>query len=208
MRKKELVRFLKSSNLSDEATVVINHKLASGEEIEVPVRSLEQVGLNTGRRKLFLSNKQPKLSKMHKVDPNVMPINFGRFHKCIKCKEWLDEKRMKTEQCCVSNPKCYLEEYGDSWGVSFGMPNGEKGIDFENKAMAVECVFNYNFDKVISTSIPFHPEECCGCCDLYFSTIQQEIILICNECGSIRKAMFNDPEILDIYGVTLPLKTN
>ena len=101
--------------------------------------------------------------------------------------------------------RCYLEEYGDGWGVSFGRPNGEKGINFKRKEMAVECVERYNSGNVIQTPISFHVESCCGCCDFYFSRVLQEIVLVCNECGIARKALFNDSEVLSVYGATIAI---
>lgn len=58
---------------------------------------------------------------------------------------------------------------------------------------------------VLKTPIPFHNDECCGCCHFYFSVKHQEIVVECNECGEKRKALFNDTETLSIRGWTVPI---
>lgn len=76
-------------------------------------------------------------------------------------------------------------------------------IKFQGQDSAKEYADVRNDNKIIRTPIPFHNEECCGCADFYFSTLKQEIIVICNECGLKRKLMMNNDE-LSIIGPTLP----
>ena len=79
-------------------------------------------------------------------------------------------------------------------------------IKFQGSNYAEEYANALNNNKIICTPITFHSDDnCCGCADFYYSTEEQEIIAICNECGLKRKLMMNSDE-LSIIGATLPFE--
>jgi hypothetical protein len=56
--------------------------------------------------------------------------------------------------------------------------------------------------EVLQTPIVFHAHECCGCADFFYSRQLLEIVLVCNECGEMRQALFDNPETLSVFDAT------
>lgn len=58
--------------------------------------------------------------------------------------------------------------------------------------------------NVLTTPIAFHPEECCGCTNVYFSVSKQELVAECNECGTKRQFLLNIEG--GVIGTTVPFE--
>lgn len=93
----------------------------------------------------------------------------------------------------------------DDYHVVFGEPNGEKGIIFPSKKLAEEYVTEYEALGVKGSMTPFHGEDCCGCTDIYFSRLLQEVVFVCNECGLLRKTGINHKDGGGVVGGSYPI---
>lgn len=45
--------------------------------------------------------------------------------------------------------------------------------------------------KILRTAIPYHPDDCCGCTDIYHHARNYNVIFECNECGEKRELVLD-----------------
>ncbi len=101
---------------------------------------------------------------------------------------WADEametKDLYSVECPDKSPK---------WEVVYGDPiRGRLMCAFHSAEEAEEMVDMWNTGRVVrNTMVAYHPEMCCGCSIFYFSHIHQDMVQVCNECGSWKLLCIN-----------------
>ncbi len=120
------------------------------------------------------------------------------------CKSAIEQLQQRLQ----ADKKMHLVELPDldlPWHAVYDNPiQGKNGTGFKTADFANEYIKAWNEGEISHTPIAFHSDDCCGCCDFYFSRLKQDIIAVCNECGVKRRLMLNDPAILSIIGSTSP----
>ena len=61
--------------------------------------------------------------------------------------------------------------------------------------------------KMFPTAIPYHPDECPGCVDVYHQKDEYNLIFKCNECGDQRKLTL-DPDDMCAFPIGLTSPAN
>lgn len=127
------------------------------------------------------------------VDEIIPALNQARKN--------LKNNQQKTCELCKGSKVVWWDKF-DKVVISVTdacqMPEGDAEIINCPKCQKRDII------NILTTPIAFHPEDCCGCTNIYYSADKQELIAECNECGMKRQFLLNCEG--SVTGSTIPCK--